>query len=373
MISGAGNLSAPKLPDIEGIETYRGELFHSAQWRHDVSLTGKRVAVIGTGASAIQIVPELQKVAGRLDVYQRTAPHVIPRTDRAYPAAERWAMRRIPGLQALYRQAICWAREGLVPGFTVSRRFAWPVQRTAAVNLRLGVSDPHLRRRLTPTFDIGCKRILISNDWYPALASDNVDVVTDPIARITPTGVVTADGTEREVDVLVVATGFQTTDQPIARHITGRDGRTLADTWRDGGMSAYKGTAVSGFPNLFLVVGPNTALGHSSMVLVIEAQVGYAVEAVRTMRRHEYATLEVSPDAERAWTSRVRRRLRRTVWNTGGCSSWYLDEHGHNTLVWPHTTATFRRRLAHFDVAAFRTEPAAQQSAPHPRSEEVPA
>ncbi len=372
VISGAGNLSAPKLPDIDGIDTYQGELFHSAQWRHDVPLTGRRIAVIGTGASAIQLVPELQKIAGRLDVYQRTAPHVIPRSDRPYPRAERWALRNLPGLQKAYRQAICWGREGLVPGFTVSKRFALPAQKLAAANRRLGVSDPDLRRRVTPTFDIGCKRILISNDWYPALDSDNVELVTDPIARVTPTGIVTADGTEREVDVLVVATGFHTTDQPIAAQITGRAGRTLADTWRDAGMSAYKGTTVAGFPNLFLVVGPNTALGHSSMVLIIEAQVGYAVDAVRTMRRHEYAAVEVGAGAERAWTSKVRHRLRRTVWNTGGCSSWYVDEHGHNTLVWPHTTVTFRRRLTSFDVTAYRTEPLAEAAA-RPDPQEVPA
>ncbi len=373
VVSGAGNLSAPKLPGIEGIESFEGELFHSAQWRHDVPLTGRRIAVIGTGASAIQIVPELQKVAGRLDVYQRTAPHVIPRNDRTYPAAERWALRHVPGLQRVYREAICWARESLVPGFTVSKRFAFPVKQVAAANRRIGVSDPELRERVTPTFDIGCKRILISNDWYPALDSDNVELVTDPIARVTPTGIVTADGTEREIDVLVVATGFQTTDQPIARHITGRDGRTLADAWRDGGMSAYKGTTISGFPNLFLVVGPNTALGHSSMVLIIESQVGYAVDAVRTMRRHEYGTVDVRPDDEQRWTSGLRRRLRRTVWNTGGCSSWYLDEHGHNTLIWPHTTATFRRRLSSFDVAAYRTEPPSVAALPRTDPQEVSA
>lgn len=375
VVSGAGNLSTPKLPDIAGIASFEGELFHSAQWRHDVPLEGKRIAVIGTGASAIQIVPELQKVAGRLDVYQRTAPHVIPRNDRTYPRAERWALRHVPGLQKAYREVICWAREGLVPGFTVSKRFAFPVKQIAAANRRVGVSDPELRRRVTPTFDIGCKRILISNDWYPALDSPHVDLVTDRIERVTPSGIVTADGTEREVDVIVVATGFQTTDQPIARHVTGRDGVTLADHWRDGGMSAYKGTTVHGFPNLFLMVGPNTALGHSSMVLIIEAQVGYAVDAVRTMRAHEYGTVEVTAEAERSWTARLRRRLRHTVWNTGGCSSWYLDEHGHNTLVWPHTTATFRRRLARFDVAAYDTAPPAVPAVPGstPETLEVPA
>ncbi|MBD8870544.1 flavin-containing monooxygenase [Nocardioides donggukensis] len=353
LVSGAGGLSAPRLPDIDGIGDFRGEIFHSAQWNHDADLTGKRVAVIGTGASSIQIVPEVQRIAAHLDVYQRTAPYVLPRNDRTYTRLERLAFRHLPFVQRAYRTAIYWGRECYVPGFTLQPRLAWPAKRMALANIAKGISDPDLREKVTPTYEIGCKRILISNTYYPALDADNVDLVTDPISRITGDAVVTADGVEHPVDVLVVATGFFTTELPIAERIVGREGRSLAETWRDSGMAGYKGTTVHGFPNLFQVVGPNTGLGHSSMVFMIEAQVEYLRDAVRTMRRHEYATVEPRRDAQQRWNDDLQRRMRRTVWHTGGCSSWYLDEHGRNTTLWPRTTFAFRSLLSAFDVAAY--------------------
>ena len=361
-----------RLPDIDGIEGFQGELFHSARWDHDVDLTGKRVAVIGTGASAIQIVPEVQKVAGHLDVYQRTAPYVLPRNDRTYGRLERLALRHVPGLQKLYRTAIYWGREGYVPGFTLQPKLAWPAKKMALANLAKGVADPELRERLTPTFEIGCKRILISNTYYPALASDNVERRHRPIAKVTGDAVVTADGVERPIDVLIVATGFFTTELPITEHITGRTGRTLAETWRQGGMAAYKGTTVPEFPNLFMIVGPNTGLGHSSMVFVIESQVDYIRDAIRTMGLHRYAAVEPRRDATGEWNDALQRRLKRTVWNTGGCSSWYLDEHGRNTILWPRTTVAFRSLLASFDVAAYDVQAPAPAS-PSPAREDVTA
>jgi cyclohexanone monooxygenase len=353
LIVGAGGLSEPKLPDIDGIDGFQGEIFHSARWNHDADLSGKRVAVIGTGASAIQIVPELQKVVDHLDVYQRTAPYVLPRNDRRYTRLERLAFRHLPGVQKLYRTAIYWGRETYVPGFTLQPKLALPAKKLALANITKGISDPELREKVTPTFEIGCKRILISNTYYPALDADNVDLVTDRIAKVTGNAVVTADGTERPVDVLVVATGFHTTDLPIAERVRGRGGASLADTWRDGGMSAYKGTTVHGFPNLFLIVGPNTGLGHSSMVFVIESQVEYIRDAIRTMGRHRYAAIEPTVRAQREWNDDLQRRMRRTVWNTGGCSSWYLDEHGRNTVLWPRSTFVMRQLLSEFDVAAY--------------------
>ncbi|MGZ6745008.1 MAG: flavin-containing monooxygenase [Nocardioides sp.] len=353
LVVGAGGLSEPRLPDIEGIGDFAGELFHSARWDHDVDLTGKRVAVIGTGASAIQIVPKVQEVAGHLDVYQRTAPYVLPRNDRRYSRLERLALRHVPGLQKLYRTAIYWGRETYVPGFTWQPRLAAPAKRLALGNIAKGISDPALRERVTPTFEIGCKRILISNTYYPALDADNCDLVTDRIARVTPTGIVTEDGTERPVDVIVVATGFYTTELPVTEHVTGRSGRTLAETWRETGMAAYKGTTVPDLPNFFMLVGPNTGLGHSSMVFMIEAQVEYLRSAVRTMDAHRYAAVEPTTAATDAWNADLQQRMRRTVWSTGGCSSWYLDEHGRNTILWPRTTVAFRRALADFDVAAY--------------------
>jgi cation diffusion facilitator CzcD-associated flavoprotein CzcO len=358
LTSCTGGLSAPKLPDIEGIDSFAGALFHSARWDHDADLEGKRIAVIGTGASAIQIVPEMAKVAGHLDVYQRSAPWVIPRNDRVYSRPERWALRHLPALGKLYRTGIYWAHEGYVPAFTWQPRLAAPAEKAALANLHKGIKDPALRAKVTPHFRLGCKRVLRSNTYYPALAADVTDLVTEPIAKITAHAIVTTDGVEHPVDVIVVATGFHTTDLPIASRIVGRDGRSLSQVWDETGMAAYKGTTVHGFPNLFLMVGPNTGQGHTSMIFVIESQIAYLRDAIRTMRARGVAELEPRADAQRRWNSDLQKRMRRTVWSTGGCSSWYLDDHGRNTTLWPKATFTFRRLLASFDPEAYDVRPA---------------
>jgi cation diffusion facilitator CzcD-associated flavoprotein CzcO len=369
VIVAAGGLSEPKLPDIDGIETFQGELFHSARWDHDVDLSGKRVAVIGTGASAIQIIPELQKVVGHLDVYQRTAPWVVPRNDRRYPRLERLALKHVPGLKKLYRTGVYWARESYVPAFTWRPGLAAPAAAAARANIAKSIKDPELRRKVTPHYAIGCKRILISNTYYPALAADNVDVVTDPIAKVTGDAIVTADSIERPIDVLVVATGFHTTELPVTAHIVGRTGRTLADRWHESGMAAYKGTTIPEFPNLFMIVGPNTGLGHSSMVFIIESQLGYVVDAIRTMGREGLATVEPTERATSSWNQALQRRMRRTVWSTGGCESWYLDRHGRNTTLWPRSTFGFRALLKSFDKEAYAVTPAHSPAT----AQEVPA
>ncbi|WP_206065017.1 NAD(P)/FAD-dependent oxidoreductase [Nocardioides sp. JQ2195] len=367
LVSGSGGLSEPKLPDIDGIEGFQGEVFHSARWNHDIDLAGKRVAVIGTGASSIQIVPELARTVGHLDVYQRTAPWVIPRNDRAYTGLEKLAFRHLPLVQKVYRTAIYWGRELYVPAFTRNPALALPALKLARANIARGIKDPELRAAVTPDFRIGCKRILISNTYYPALAADHVELVTDGISKITGDAVVTTDGVERPVDVLVVATGFHTTEQPIAQRVVGRDGRTLSETWAETGMTAYKGTTVHGFPNLFQIVGPNTGLAHSSMVFMIESQINYIVDAIRTMDRAGHSSVEPHRDVQEAWNDDLQRRMQQTVWNTGGCASWYLDEHGRNTTLWPRSTFTFRRLLARFDVEAYDV------TAPTPIKEKVSA
>jgi len=359
LITGTGGLSAPRLPDIAGIETFTGALFHSAQWDHSVDLTGKRVAVIGTGASAIQIVPEVQQVAAHLDVYQRTAPWVIPRNDRRYPRLERLALRHVPALAKLYRTGIYWAHEGYVPAFTWQPKLGAPAEKAAILNMRKAITDPDLRAKVTPNFQLGCKRVLRSNTYYPALAAENVDLVTDSIARITPTGIVSGEGDQHPADVIVVATGFWTTEQPIATRVFGRAGRSLAEEWSNAGMSAYKGTTVHGFPNLFMLSGPNTGQGHTSVVFVVESQVAYVRDAIRTMRDRGYAAIEPRANAQRRWNTDLQRRMKHTVWNTGGCSSWYLDSHGRNTVLWPKSTVTLRRKLAAFDADAYDIEAAA--------------
>jgi cation diffusion facilitator CzcD-associated flavoprotein CzcO len=362
VVSAAGALSDPRDPDIEGFDSFQGDVFHSARWNHEVDLSGKRVAVIGTGASAIQIVPEIAPVVSRLDVYQRTAPWVIPRNDRDYTGMERVAFKVVPGLQRLYRTAIYWGRELYVPAFTLQPKLAWPAEQLARRNIRRGVTDPQLREKVTPDYRIGCKRILISNTYYPGLDRDNVDLVTDGIARVTPTGIVTRDGVARDVDAVVVATGFRTTDLPIAQRITGRDGVTLAKHFDEVGMQAYKGSTVHGFPNLFFVAGPNTGLGHSSMVFMIESQVRYVMGALRHLQRARVAAIQPKVEAQREYVTGLQERMKRTVWSSGGCASWYLDSHGRNVTLWPKATFTFRRVTRDFDADAY--EPAPPADAP---------
>ena len=364
LITASGGLSEPKMPDIDGIDSFQGEVFHSARWNHDYDLAGKRVAVIGTGASSIQIVPAIAARVSHLDVYQRTAPWIVPRRDRAYTSLEKLALRYVPGLQKLYRTAIYWGREALVPGFTVNPKLAAPAKQMALANINKGIKDRALRTRVTPTFEIGCKRILISNDWYPTLVRDNVDLVTDGITKVTPHAIVTSDGVEREIDALIVATGFYTTEQPIAEHITGRNGESLAAAWARDGMSAYKGTTVNGFPNLFQIVGANTGLGHSSMVLMIESQIAYILDALTTMRERNVVAVEPKSDAQEKWNDDIQRRMKRTVWNNGGCSSWYLDAHGRNVTLWPRTTFKFRQLTAGFDADQYVTTQGAESTDP---------
>jgi cyclohexanone monooxygenase len=361
LVVATGSLSEPRLPDIEGIESFAGEVFHSAQWNHQLNLTGKRVAVIGTGASAIQIVPELARVAARVDVYQRTPPWVMPRRDVAYRPWQKRLIRRVPLVQRLARVGIYLAREATVPMFIALPGLGKLAARQAKRNIGRAISDPELRARVTPHYALGCKRVLLSNDWYPALTRDNVRLITDPIRRLSRSGVVTADGSEHQVDALVVATGFLATEPPIARAISGADGRTLSEAWAGHGIQAYKGTAVAGFPNLFFLIGPNTGLGHSSMIYMIESQLAYLVDAWRTIRRHRLATVEVLADAQRSWNADLQGRMGRTVWHTG-CQSWYLDAHGRNVSLWPRPTFTFRRLTARFDLAAYRSTALADQA-----------
>lgn len=361
LILAVGGLSEPKLPDIEGIDDFAGQVFHSARWDHSVDLTGKRVAVIGTGASAIQIIPELQEVVGHLDVYQRTAPWVIPRNDRAYTKVEHAVFERVPLVQKAYREGLYWGKEASLPLFTGSALISTPARKLALRNIRKGIADPELRRKVTPNFAIGCKRVLISNRYYPALASDNVELVTDRIDRITPTGVVTVDGAERPIDVLVVATGFFTTDLPVAHKVRGRGDVSLADLWSTTSMAAYKGTTIRGYPNLFQMVGPNVTLGHASMVEMIEAQATYVTDAIRTRRQRGLGPIEPQQSAQDAWNDDLQERMATSVWTTGGCASWYLDEHGRNTVLWPRSTFAFRQLLSTFDLDAYDVEPARTQ------------
>jgi cation diffusion facilitator CzcD-associated flavoprotein CzcO len=351
LIAAQGPLSDPSMPEVPGLDTFEGKAFHSARWDHDHDLTGERVAVIGTGASAIQFVPEIQPKVAKLHVFQRTAPWVIPHRNRPMKRFERALYRLFPPAQLAMRAGIYWARESFVLQFR-HRAIGKLLERIPMMHMRKQIKDPELRRKLTPSYSMGCKRILPTNEWYPALAQPNVEVVSGGLTEVRPRSVVAEDGTELEVDTIIFGTGFHVTDVPIADRVRGRDGRTLTETW-NGSMQAYKGTTVAGYPNLFFLVGPNTGLGHTSIVFVIESQIAYVLDALRTMRRRGAHTLEVHEEAQTEYNAELDRMTEDTVWVSGGCTSYYIDRNGHSSALWPTYTWPFRRQLREFDTAAY--------------------
>jgi cation diffusion facilitator CzcD-associated flavoprotein CzcO len=355
LIAGPGPLTEPKLPEIDGIDSFQGTIFHSAQWNHEHSLPGKRVAVIGTGASSIQFVPHIQPEVSELHLFQRTPPWVVPHRDRPTTRTERLLYRVFPPAQRLVRGLVYASRELFVLALMHPRAGSLP-ERAGRKHLRDQVPDPQLRAKLTPRYRIGCKRILLSNDYYPALQQSNVEVVTDSITQITPRGIVTADGVEREVDTIILGTGFHVTDMPIAEWVRGLGGRTLGDVWR-GSPQAYLGTTISGFPNMFMLVGPNTGLGHNSLVFMIESQLNYVMDCIAHLDRAGVSVFDVRTDAQTCFNEEVQRRLQGSVWNSGGCVSWYLDEHGRNSTIWPGSTWPYRRRTRSFDPERYELEP----------------
>ncbi|MFI8435192.1 flavin-containing monooxygenase [Streptomyces sp. NPDC079020] len=353
VVSATGPLSDPKMPDIPGLAEFPGKVFHSARWDHDYDLTGKRVAMIGTGASAIQIVPAIQPKAGRVTLFQRTPPWVMPRVDRTISGAERWLHRAVP-LTGAARRGLLWGiRELQVSAFTKHPDQLGLVEKMAKSNIARSIKDPVLRAKLTPSYRIGCKRILLSSAYYPALARPNVDVVASGLAEVRGSTVVAADGTETEVDAIIFGTGFHVTDMPIADRVVGSAGITLAEHWRTG-MKSLRGATADGFPNWMTIIGPNTGLGNSSMILMIESQLNYMADYLRQLDvLGGRAAFGARPSAVNAWNHRVQQRMKRTVWNTGGCTSWYLDAEGRNTTVWPGTTGEFRKETRTMDLAEY--------------------
>ncbi len=362
LIAGVGPLSDPRLPDIPGIESFEGRIFHTARWDHDYDLSGKRVAVIGTGASSIQVVPQIQPLVKRLHVFQRTAPWIVPQRDRRLSKLEKRLYRLFPPAQLAMRAAIYWMRELFVIGFMHPRE-GGVNEKLAHTHLQRQVKDPELRAKLTPNYRMGCKRVLISDTYYPALQQPNAEVVTDGIAEIKPHSIVTADGEEREVDAIILGTGFHVTDMPVAEYVKGRGGRTMADMWQ-GSPQAYLGSTVAGFPNLFFLVGPNTGLGHNSIVFMIESQLNYLAEGLQHMKARGADVFEVREDVQERFNGRLQKQLEGTVWNSGGCASWYLDENGKNTTIWPGFTWPYRQQTRHFNPADYALT--ARRRAPQP-------
>jgi cation diffusion facilitator CzcD-associated flavoprotein CzcO len=355
VIAGTGQLSRPAYPRIPGIESFAGELFHSARWNHDYDLRGKRVAVIGTGASAIQFVPQIQPRVAKLTLFQRDAAHVLPKPDYAYPPAAQTAFQVVPGLQRVSRWATYWQLEPRAAAFTRFPALMAPFEQRFRRNLRRQVGDRGLRAKLSPRDPIGCKRVLISNDFYGALVQPNVEVVTDAITEIRPNGLVTVDGAVHEVDAIILGTGFQATDLLAPIRITGRDGLLLSEAWREG-AEAYLGISVATFPNLFILYGPNTNLGHSSIVFMLEAQIGYVRQAVDRLARGDLAWVDVRADVQDAFNDEIQRRIKASVW-AQGCTSWYQTASGKNPLNWPGFTLSYRLRTRKFPERHYQLQP----------------
>jgi cation diffusion facilitator CzcD-associated flavoprotein CzcO len=352
LISGTGPLSDPLVPELPGLASFTGRAFHSARWDHSHDLTGRKVAVVGTGASAIQFVPVIAQQAGSLVVFQRTPPWVLPRYDRAIKASARAKYRADPRRQRRVRAAIYWFRELNLLAFTGGGRMSRLAEKMARRHLAKQVPDPVLRDKLTPSYRIGCKRILLSDDYYPALIRSDVEVVTAPVVEVRPHSVIDGDGREHEVDTLVFGTGFHVTDQPIADRLRGTDGRLLSEVWGPS-PEAYLGTTVPGFPNLFLLLGPNTVLGHTSVVYMIEAQLAYVMDALRTMDVRGVSSVAVRARVVEAFNADLQGKLQGTVWNAGGCKSWYLDAAGRNSSLWPTYTFRFKRSTRRFDPESY--------------------
>jgi cation diffusion facilitator CzcD-associated flavoprotein CzcO len=355
LVSASGHaLTRPILAEVPGAETFRGKIFHSARWDHSFDLTGKRVAIIGTGASAIQIVPNIVKRVGKLVVYQRTAPWVLPRPEVSITKKAQALFARRPLVQKALRGAIYGFMESLAVGFVVDPRFNRLRERAAKKFLAESVPDPALRARLTPQFTLGCKRILYSHEWYPALQQPHVSVVTDRIREITPRGIVDASGTEHEVDAIIMATGFEAAEAAAPFALRGKDGLAIEDAWKNG-IRAYLGTSISGFPNFFMMLGPNTGLGHSSMIYMMESQMNYLVDAIETMRDRDLRWIDVKPEVMAAYNDELQAKMKGTVWAQGGCQSWYQTKDGKNTTLWPGFTFQYRRRTRHFDLENYAT------------------
>ncbi len=358
LVPALGGLSRPAWPDIPGLDTFAGKIVHSQQWDEELDVSGRRVAVIGTGASGVQLIPPVARAARRLDIYQRTPNWIIPRPDRAIGPHRRALYRRLPWLQKLARFVIWAISEMRVPAFLWSNRLAAGHRWLAHWHRRRQVDDPLLREKLKPDYDIGCKRVLLASDFYPVFNKDHVELVCDGIARIEPDAIVDAKGQRRAIDTLILATGFKATDPVPEGLILGRNRQDLASAWR-AGPEAYKGTAVSGFPNLFMLLGPNTALGHNSVVMMIESQLDYLLDALKHMGERKLEEIEVRDDAQQRWNEMLARRLQGSVWSTGGCSSWYLHpESGRNSTLWPGFTLGFRQRLRRFDPESYRVKSA---------------
>lgn len=349
VVVATGALAEPEVPALPGMDRFAGVWFHSARWDHNFGLTGKRIAVIGTGASAVQLIPAVQPAVAHMTVFQRTPAWVLPRHDREISARTRWLLRALPLLQRLQRLRIYLLRERLLIGFRHPRLLE-PAERQARNHLQSQVKDPELRAKLLPDYRLGCKRVVISDDYLPALSRPNVTLVTDGIRELDEQGIIDVTGAHHRVDAIIFGTGFQTSRLPLTDRIHGTTRLSMAQVW-GGSPTAYLGTTVAGFPNCYLIHGPNIGLGHTSMVHMYESQANYIAAAISYVRAHAVAAVEPTPAAQKAFTAEVDRLSTGTVWTAGGCQSWYLNDEGRNTNLWPASTFNYRRRTRRFNPA----------------------
>jgi cation diffusion facilitator CzcD-associated flavoprotein CzcO len=349
LVLACGQLSRPAWPRIEGMESFRGHHFHSAEWDHEHDLHGRRVAVIGTGASAVQFVPPVAEHAAELHVFQRSAPYMLPRRNPRYPAAVRAAIHHVPGLQRLRRTAMWGVMETFILGYTKLPALKALIRLWSTMFMRRQLKDPELRRKVWPDHEFGCKRILFSSHYLPALQRSNVDVITEAIERITPTGILTADGTERAVDTIIWGTGFRADQFVLPMRVHGTGGTELQDTWHDG-AEAHLGITVAGYPNLFLLYGPNTNLGVGSIIAMIEAQAGYVAGALELAGN---SAVEVRLEVQQRSGARIQERLTGSVWTQ--CQSWYRKDGDGKVLGnWPGFMVEYLRATRRVDPAEYR-------------------
>lgn len=373
LVSGMGGLSRPSIPDFPGLSQFQGKVFHSQQWDHDYVLEGKKVAVIGTGASAIQFVPEIAPQLEQLDLYQRTPPWVMAKPDYAVAGFWQRLFKRVPLVQEAFRKGLYWFLEARATGFILLPGFMKLMQPVARRYIRKQISDPALCAQVTPSYTLGCKRVLLSNNYYPALDRDNVTVLSSGIERISPQGIIDQQGRERQVDAIILGTGFAATDPLPAGVLLGRGGLDIVDAWAQTGPEAYLGCTVAGFPNLFILAGPNTGLGHSSMVFMLESQINYVMDALVKMDQQAVQCVDVKPEVLRRFNQKLQKKMTGTVWARGGCTSWYLDDSGKNVTLWPYFTWQFRLATRRFDLNNYELLPSKTASAPLTQPQELAA
>jgi cation diffusion facilitator CzcD-associated flavoprotein CzcO len=346
-ITGVGPLSDPLYPKIKGLEEFEGVTFHSARWNHEYDLAGKKVAVLGSGASAIQFVPEIAKQVKALFLFQRTPPWVFPKGDRPFEDKELKRFKYIPGYRLYYREKIYWTYEKMAVGFVQKPELLQHASQSIERYIKKSIKDLELQKKLIPNYTLGCKRILYANNWYPTLNKENVNVISEAIERVNKHSISTNDGNEYAVDAIIYATGFKATEHLSNIHIVGRQGRVFEELRKKDG-DAYLGTSTYGFPNMFMLVGPNTGVGHTSIIHIIESQVKYIIDALNYVRRNKIKSFEVKEEVLKAYNVELSKKMEGTVWHTGGCKSWYIDENGKIPTVYPDFTYKFRKATKKF-------------------------